>query len=358
MSELIKNLRISNSIFEKDTSTIKIDGFFNALLGVANKLTLSDCLKSGMGEFTERYIELHPSNKLKKVAALNIVDNKINFIDPQKVYLLRDTENYNINSFIDSSGTAYFTNVEDAIKKAFFEFIERQSLVYSFLREWPGKKINKRVVHNQLKPYSKFKFSNLMINDISIIKDIYVILFVGINRNSYNVGLGTDFNLLTAINNALAEGMGNSPFYVSDNEIKKRNKLLNTLDYHLKYTDLQSIESYSMIFSNWLTPRYILKKFNYLNKASVLEGKKRDLDISSSIIEKIKRISMENSVNPNLTFLNGKSKNIRGTVMHFSAKEAYPHIFTPFINPNNYKISYLLHSNNNFPNKYKYLPFP
>ncbi|AZK91661.1 Putative uncharacterized protein [Lactobacillus helveticus CIRM-BIA 104] len=44
--------------------------------------------------------------------------------------------------------------------------------------------------------------------------------------------------------------------------------------------------------------------------------------------------------------------------MHFSAKEAYPHIFTPFINPNNYKISYLLHSNNNFPNKYKYLPFP
>ena len=74
--------------------------------------------------------------------------------------------------------------------------------------------------------------------------------------------------------------------------------------------------------------------------------------------EKIKRISMENSIKPYLTFLNGKSENIRGTVMHFSAKEAYPHIFTPFINPNNYKISYLLHSNNNFPNKYKYLPFP
>lgn len=55
MTELIKKLRISNSIFEKDTSTIKIDGFFNALLGVANKLTLPDCLKSGIGEFTERY---------------------------------------------------------------------------------------------------------------------------------------------------------------------------------------------------------------------------------------------------------------------------------------------------------------
>ncbi|WP_155382005.1 hypothetical protein [Lactobacillus helveticus] len=101
-----------------------------------------------------------------------------------------------------------------------------------------------------------------------------------------------------------------------------------------------------------------MKKFNYLNKASVLENKKEDSYVSLSIIEKIKRISMENSIKPYLTFLNGKSENIRGTVMHFSAKEAYPHIFTPFINPNNYKISYLLHSNNNFPNKYKYLPFP
>lgn len=358
MSELIKNIRISNSIFEKDTKTIKIDGFFNPLLGVANKLTLSDCIKSGMGEFTERYVELHPANEFKKVAALGIVDNKINFIAPQKVYLLRDAENYNIHSFTDSSGTAFFTNVEDAIEKAFFEFIERQSLVYSFLREWPGKKISKTIIYNQIRPYSKFKFSRLMINDISIIKGVYVILFVGINKNSYNVGLGTDFNLLTAINNALAEGMGNSPFYVSDNEIEKRNSLLNNLDYHLAHIDLQNIKSYSMIFSNWLTPRYVLKRFSYLNKSNVLENKNKDLYSSSNIIEKIKRISVGNSIKPYLTFLNGKSKNVRGTVMHFSAEGAYPHIFTPFINPNDYEISYLLHSNNNFPNKYKYLPFP
>ena len=62
----------------------------------------------------------------------------------------------------------------------------------------------------------------------------------------------------------------------------------------------------------------------------MLESKNKDLYISSNVIEKIKRISVENSIKPCLTFLN----------------------------PDDYKISYLLHSNNNFPNKYKYLPFP
>lgn len=358
MSELIKNLKISNSIFEKDTSTIKIDGFFNALLGVANKLTLADCIKAGIGEFSERYIELHPSNGLKKVAALDIVDDRISFISPQKVYLLRDTEDCNIHSFVDSSGTAFFTNVEDAIEKAFFEFVERQSLVYSFLREWPGKKINKTIIHDRLKPYSKYKISNLIINNISIVRGVYIIIFVGVTKNSYNIGLGADFNLSTAIDKALAEGMGNGLFYISDDEIEKRNRLLNNLDSKLKHINFQDIESYSAIFSNWLTPEYVLKSFNYLNKSNILQNKTKSSYFSLSIIKKIKKISVDNSIKPCLTFLNGNSKNVKGIVMHFSAEEAYPHIFTPFINPNDYKISYILHSNNSFPNKYKYLPFP
>ena len=356
MSELIRKILVSSSIFNKDTTYTAVEGFFSSLRGSANKLTFNDSIKASLGEFSERYTELSYPHNLNKVAALNIIDDKITFIEPNQVYLLRNNQLTSNKDFFDSSGTAFFTNPERALEKAFFEFIERQSLVYSFLRKWPGKKINKKIILAALKPYSKYNFSTIIMNDISVITGIHVILFIGINSNSYNVGLGTDYNLNSAIQNALAEGIGANIFEISNKEIIKRTYSLKLLDDNIKNGSLK-VNSYEDIFFNLLTPKFILERFKYLETAPLQNNKERKIT-KKQTVDKIKDICKNWKLKPCISLLNGISNNIYDSIIHISADGAYPHIFTSFLKPEDYKASYLLNSSNYFPNKYKYLPFP
>lgn len=358
MSELIKKILVSNSIFKKDTIHTEIDGFFNPIKGTANKIYFSNSIKASLGEFSERFIELSNHKDIKKISALNISNNKPIQIDADKVYLLRKNTTSKTADFYDSSGTAFFTNSEQAINKAFFEFIERQSLVYSFLRKWPGQKINTTLLKSRMQAYKKYNFSAIFANDISIVNKLHVVLLVAISKNSYNVGLGTDYNLSQALSNALAEGIGSTPFFISNSEIDRRSLSLNYIDKYFKSAS-SDVSSYEDIFFNRLTPEFVLNRFLYLKSAPLLSrNNKNNITSSPHNLNLIKQICATLPISPSISFLNGDSNIVHNNVIHFSAKGAYPHIFTPYINPNIYKISYTLHYNNNFPNIYKYLPFP
>lgn len=360
MSELIKNIIKSNSIFANNTIHTTIDGFFPALKGLANKLTSSNALKSSLGEFSERYAELVYKESHEKIVAFNIIDNKKVFLDAAEVYLLRKKRKDLVEGdFYDSSGTAFFTDTDNAIEKAFFEFIERQSLVYSFLRKWPGKKIDSHTRLSNLRSYSNTIFSTMFLNDISILKGVHVILFVGINRNSYNVGLGTAYDVNQAIKKSLEEGIGFQEFRISDEEIQNRQIFLEKIDSVLKNNDIP-VSSYDSIFFNYLTPGFVFNRFKYLQETnSVLTDSETLVSSSLNKVIRIRNICKNWKLKPCISFLNsGINNNIRGDVIHISANGAYPHIFAPFLEPEKYKTSYLLDNSNEFPNKYKYLPFP
>ncbi|MDE7055864.1 MAG: YcaO-like family protein [Lactobacillus sp.] len=359
MSELIKNIIISNSIFSQNTSHTTINGFFPALRGLANKINATDSLKSSLGEFSERYTELLYKKDTEKVAAYNIMSKRSFFIDPSKVYLLRkDKKKIDPNDFFDSSGTAYFTNSDKAVEKAFFEFIERQSLVHSFIRKWAGKKVNANLVGSNLRLYSNCNFATVMMNDISILDGVYVILFVGIDSNSYNVGLGTDYNLVEAVKKALAEGIGFKKFCISDKEITHRGKFLQHIDTFLM-KNFSFISSYDSIFFDYLTPGFIFERFKYLqNTKIILKETKLMQGNTYNSIPRIKKLCRGWKLEPYISFLNSELNNVKGDVIHISAQGAYPHIFTSFLDPEEYKSSYVISNTADFPNKYKYLPFP
>ena len=197
-----------------------------------------------------------------------------------------------------------------------------------------------------------------MMNDISVLNGVHVILFVGISPNSYNVGLGTDFSLNQAIKNALDEGIGIKEFEISDKDILYREKKIKYLDEQLKDGNIP-ISSYDSIFFNRLTPTFVYQRFKYLLKAEnvILENK---ADVSDKIptITRIKNECKNWKLEPCISFLNSISLNVEGYVIHISAQGAYPHIFTPLLDPKKYSASYMLDSSDTFPNKYKYLPFP
>ena len=102
---------------------------------------------------------------------------------------------------------------------------------------------------------------------------------------------------------------------------------------------------------------FILERFKYLETAPLQNNKERKIT-KKQTVDKIKDICKNWKLKPCISLLNGISNNIYDSIIHISADGAYPHIFTSFLKPEDYKASYLLNSSNYFPNKYKYLPFP
>ncbi|WEV43867.1 YcaO-like family protein [Lactobacillus sp. ESL0684] len=360
MTELIKKILVSNSIFEKDTVSVNILGSSLNLKGSATNQSMYNAFLASLGEFTERAVELSFPEGFNKIVSYDLLNNKIiskNYIDG---FLLRNKDDFfNLSTFGDSSGSAFFTNIKMAIEKAFFEFIERQSLVYSFLTKSPGFKVDNNLIANSMKNYRGYDFTTLYVNNISLVDNVVVILIVGVNNNSYNIGLGTGYTYKQAISKALSEAMGTRPNKITSYKIKEREQELDSLDADL--CNLSSIQvSYDSIFFDNLTPNFVKKRYSYLDEGNEVHNIKTQNPMkNNTIIKNIKIVASELQIEPQIMFLgSGPSKTKSGYVIKISAPGCYPHIFNSLLDPLKYKISFFKNKKGIFPNAFKYLPFP
>lgn len=362
MTDIIKNYIYSSPIFKRNTKIVRVQGAFNNLEGSATKINFSSTLKASLGEFTERLVQLSRPKDYNGIIGYDVINKKVIQLNYSDAFLLRNRSSYNSeHDFADSSGTAFFTNTDKAIEKAMFEFVERQSLLHSFLCKWPGYKVESKMINEALASYNKYDFTTIYVNDISIVNGISIVIFVGTNSNSYNVGLGADYSTLNAVKKAVFEGMGTGQFSISSEEIGEREKSIAQLDTELSQKDTSSV-SYSAIFFGRLIPSFIEERFHYLvNGEKKLDKKEQQIVLldQNNTIENLKYIGTELDIKPIIIFLGNGPNGIKvGDIIKIRASGCYPHIFTPLLNPEKYNISFKVNENSIFYNKNKYLPFP
>lgn len=165
-----------------------------------------DRLAASQGEALERYSLMRgPSQNVLLYSSKEPAYEK--FIDIKNKY----------NEIYDSGGSALYPNVEESVKRALFEFFERQSLVFSWQYGYPGMKL----VEGTLESGIGFETY-----DISIFKNITVCISFLVSKYrdvSYAVGASAHEEYDKALDKSLGE-LEQSVLLMQDNIQRRKFK--------------------------------------------------------------------------------------------------------------------------------------
>ncbi|MGT2680193.1 hypothetical protein ACVRW7_03625 [Streptococcus ratti] len=235
-----------------------------------------------------------------------------------------------------------------AIEHAFYEFIERQSFVYSFVTQSAGITLSHLV-----KESSDFKLinkGNYYVNDISIVPNISVVIFIYWTNKHFSMGLGCHKNQYEAFLKAFKEasGFGNHLFPNVEKEKISFTDFISGQEYtHNAYTDY---------FEKHVSLKLLLETYNYLKAAESLDNwilRDRTFSIDDFLIA-----SNHLNIPISLQLQETASAMNYCKLVRVYSTEGFPSIDNTKIDPKNYKISYYKDKNQSFPNEKKYLPFP
>lgn len=344
---LIQSVEFEDKLFtdmDYSYSTISPYQYKNAT-GNSSTCVKKNTLMATFGEYNERFTLFHNmKSTISELDAFSLFDNKRLKISPKSVYLnynLRGLKDYNF-SFADSCGVASHLTSEKALKAGMLEFIERQSLIVTWLSKIPGRQyavskiitlLDENVI---LKKFNKY-FSFLKIYDISIYQGIYVILILGSNGRLFSIGLNASNSLKNAVTGALDE------FEQTYKSMLIRNyndrKLLSSKDSDL----------YRDSFFNEDCDSF-MKKYNFLSNS---EEKEIQDDVKSDIKSSLLKIPINYyavAIKPEIT-----RTNLR--IVKVFSPQAYLHMNTRIIDPSKVQINNFLKIRS-FPNKGKLIPFP
>lgn len=147
---------------------------------------------------------------------------------------------------IDTCGLASHIESEKCIENAAGEFVERQSLIFSYLSKIKGTKINLKGT-NQF-TYLSDKLANLKFYDISMVDEMYVILCKGVINGKFHIGVGGGSKVEDAINGALKEAYVCGEIYKTVDENYERNeKDFDYLDVFLSLSTEELVEAFSYL---------------------------------------------------------------------------------------------------------------
>ena len=199
--------------------------------------SITQTIKASFGEYTERET-INYENQEKIIA-----HSMLNY--SKKVF------SYNEKYFLDSCGLASYTDSCRAITNALEEFIERQSLIYSYLAKKGGTFIpNKLINSNVPNIYRNFSFVN-----ISLTKYCFVVIGLGTISNKFYVGLGSSTDIKIAIQKCVKEL----------NQFLESYNLEKDIDITIRKSD-SARQDYNNIFS-MLTITELKNAYDYLNNS-------------------------------------------------------------------------------------------
>lgn len=331
-----------SSLFNCNTF-VNVVSHLNGPLGTGRSINHQrTALLKGLFENFEREELYKPLNLIKKASAITINEKEIKFreIPYFSLIALKDDDNLR-----DSSGVAAGINSHMALEHAFLEFIERQSIIYSFLKESAGVNLTNLISDDDI--LSELNNGVFYINDISIIPNVSVVIIIFSNETGFAIGLGTDYNQKNAALKAYEEALG-------------FNKKLNPHKYKTmsfdKYREEHEHESnvYSSYITTHLSGADVLNSYSFLKDGihskkwkSRNEGKIfYDIEIASSFLK----------IPITVQFLSSEKN--WGKIVRVFSEEGYPMLDNTKINPYDYKISFFEEPNPLFVNTGKYLPFP
>lgn len=317
-----------------------------------------------MGEYIERYVQSTVSHKVKDKyqQAFNINSQKIekvNILDMIMPKYNLFEENDGIE-WCDSSGTAFHTSSIEAIDSAFLEFIERQSLIYSWLLRVPGKKMDlsfysendKQIekAYRNLKGY----FIDIKSYEISLTEKCKVVITVATSKMEKSIGLGAAWNIRTAIFKSLKETFQ----FVSHKSPAHLNVFYD--DRKEEFCDDEKGLHVYMDYFNELSVNDVKEAYDFLNgddyylsnKYEHLENRPSD----NEYIIKMKSIAEDLGIELLITYIPSSIESLPGYVVKIIGKGSFPHIKTDIIDPYKYTIKNI-HKSELIPNEGIMIPF-
>lgn len=313
--------------------------------GAGRGKDLMESLKKSIGENYERE-ELYSLNATKNKIKVACFYNDILKIKNKNQFHLLYSVTQDI--FKDSSGNAAGENSFMAVNNAYLEFVERQSLVYSFVTKRAGLNLLELINKDDGK-YKILSTKTAYVNDISIVPWVSVIIIVIFTNEGYAIGLGTDYDQKTAFKKSFDEVFG------YQNELFKNNEEINSNFDEFLNQNLDDGDIYLSYFSKNVNSYYLKKTYDFLSnglKAKFFKKRKHQNYIEISKLSNFLKIPI------NVEFLRSDLGNNTLKRVRIYSDEAYPTINNSRIEPENYKISYFESDIPEFKNRLNYLPFP
>ncbi|EJH6408781.1 YcaO-like family protein, partial [Enterococcus faecalis] len=149
---------------------------------------------STIGEYLERETLINENSpKEHTVIATNLIDGSIKQVNLDMILFK--------NSFVDSSGMASHKKSKPLIWTAYKEFFERQSYITNFLFHTKAQQLNIDKIEEikKIDRYLTNYLDNVKYYNISLSKNLYVVLAVGYGEKYKAVGLGTSQSARKAV---------------------------------------------------------------------------------------------------------------------------------------------------------------
>lgn len=279
----------------------------------------TDMMIGVIGEFFEREILVN-TNKIR-----NNILTGVNILTGES----RQTDVGNIvfdNKFVDSCGMASHTNSKQLIKKAVYEFYERQSFIFSFLSRGNSKKILLDwVADPEILCHHKYILNfvdNVYYYEMGLLDDLKVVLCLGYGSGKV-IGLGTEVTLYKAIIKAQKEVLQNLAISCSKNNFR---------DIGFKYYLDDRENLYTNYFRN-MKIEQLMKEYDYLEN---------DIYVNSNIEEKteinvyeiIRKLNKEYSIDPDIYFMGSKRYIGNLKIIKVIDRKWFPHMVPKNYNEN------------------------
>ena len=217
----VKRVVVSGSPFTAEPTQVGMEaGGLGTVTGTGTDLSRRRAAMGAWGELTERYTCAVRSVHIKgyAVSAFNLTRGRPEAVPLHRVlYADRRSvfpEGCDHPYISDSLGVACHRYSGAALQSAWFEFMERQSLIYNWLTASPGRAIEpSNLVEKQLSRVRAY-FSEVKMFDISLHADLCVALVVGTGDKFMGVGCSADWNASEAVNGAIRELLSHVVIYL------------------------------------------------------------------------------------------------------------------------------------------------
>ncbi|MCY7486885.1 YcaO-like family protein [Paenibacillus alvei] len=338
---------VDQSIFLNNTKQVFVQSSTNSEASGHNAhFRFKQVIKSAIGEWIERQSVSHdPYKKTKYLTSFHLITGQKYKIEKNKIFF--NSEEF----FTDSCGLASHVNSIDAVYSAFLEFFERQSLIYNWLTKSAGQWVRTDAIANNEVHFliGKLKgfIDELFVFDISLHKNIPVILVLGVGEYYKTIGLKAGFRFEDAVKGALEEAI----------QTFGRKWTKANVNMYAEYVVNGNDGLYKSHY-NRISPKKMKEEYSYLWGGQSFNIKLiEQTGQTKKVSEIIKTVSEDLSLSPYgvyiPTFYNGFSSKI---IKVFSPT-GYPHMYPEKFTEEESRLRFNK-DQSQFPNQNRMIPFP
>ncbi|MCF6136516.1 YcaO-like family protein [Pseudalkalibacillus berkeleyi] len=356
-SSLLSRVSIRRPIFSNEIKSCKLTpNLHEGTSGRSVGYSIDKVIKASFGEHLERLSlfksKLKPDGfDQKQFDAFNLITGETIKVPAAEVLLeynlpiFKDYEKIE-TLYSDTCGVAAHLNSKDAMLNGFMEFVERQSLIQTWLTKRIGERVTTEVItdqkiHKSLQHLNKYVDEIQMFN-ISISKNIYVILTLGFHKESFSIGIDADTDLEKAVRGSINEFA-----MILEGSILIRQQSAEEQSFH-------DSQLYTEIFYQ-LSGEAFRNKFDFLfDSPHLVKQSETKEQTFNSLVE---CVSKEFKIPIYCTFIPSFIESGSEKVVKIFSSDGYPHMNTELFEPEDYKISQSF-PHNGFPNKGIHIPFP